>query len=67
MQRYYFADEIPSSQSYAFSSSHVWMWELDHKVSWTLKNSCFQTVVLEKTHETPLDCEEIKSVNPKGN
>ena len=49
-----------------FSSSHVWMWELDHKDSWTLKNWCFWTVVLKKTVESPLDC-KIKSVNPKGN
>ena len=56
-----------SSQSYGFSSSHVWMWELDHKEGWALKNWCFQTVVLEKTHESPLDCKEIKPVNPKGN
>ena len=50
-----------------FPSSHVWMWELDYKESWTLKNGCFWTVVLEKTIESPLDCKEIKSVNPKGN
>ena len=56
-----------SSQSYGFSSSHVWMWELDHKESWVLKNWCFWTVVLEKTLESPLDCKEIKPVNPKGN
>jgi len=66
-QRYYFANKGPSSQSYGFSSSHVWMWELDYKESWTLKNWCFWTVVLEKTLESPLDCKEIKSVNPKGN
>ena len=54
-------------QSYGFSSSHVWMWVLDHKESWAPKNWCFQTVVLEKTLETPLDCKEIKPVNPKGN
>ena len=57
----------PYSQSYGFSSSHVQMWELDHKVSWAPKNWCFQTVVLEKTLESPLDCKEIKPVNPKGN
>jgi len=56
----------PYSQSYGFSSSHVQMWELDHK-AWALKNWCFQTVVLEKTLESPLDCKEIKPVNPKGN
>ena len=52
---------------YGFSSSHVWMWELDYKESWLLKNWCFWTVVLEKTLESPLDCKEIKPVNPKGN
>ena len=55
----------PSNQSYGFSSSHVWMWELDHKESWVLKNWCFWTMVLEKTLESPLDCKEIKLVNPK--
>ena len=50
-----------------FSSSHVWMWELDHKEGWAPKNWCFWTVVLEKTLESPLDCKEIKRVNPKGN
>jgi len=50
-----------------FSSSHVWMWELDYKESWALKNWCFWTVVLEKTLESPLDCKETKPVNPKGN
>ena len=54
-------------QSYGFSSSHVWMWELDHKESWVPKNWCFWTVVFEKTLESPLDCKEIKQVNPKGN
>ena len=66
-QRHHFADRGPSSESYGFSSSHVQMWELDHKESWALKNWCFETVVLEKTPENPLDCKEIKSVNPKGN
>ena len=65
--RHHFADKGPSSQSYVFSSSHVWMWELDYKESWMLKNWCFWTVVLEKTLETPLDCKEIKLVNPKRN
>ena len=64
--RHYFADKGPSSQSYDFSSSHVQMWELDHKESWAPKNWCFWTVVLEKTLESPLDCKEIKQVNPKG-
>ena len=50
-----------------FSSSHGWMWELDHKESWALKNWCFWTVVLGKTLESPLDCKEIKPVNLKGN
>ena len=66
-QRHYFANKVMSSQSYGFSSSHVWMWELDHKEGWALKNWCFWTVVLEKTLECPLDCKEIKEVNPKGN
>ena len=57
----------PPSQSYGFSSSHKWMWELDYKESWVLKNWCFWTVVLEKTLESPLDCKEIKPVNPEGN
>ena len=65
--RYYFAKKGPSSQSYGFSSSHVWMWELDHKEGWALKNWCFWTVVLEMTLERPLDGKEIKAVNPKGN
>ena len=56
----------PSSQSYGFSSSHVWMWELDHKESWVPKDWWFSTVVLEKTLESSLDC-KIKPVNPKGN
>ena len=55
-QRHYFANKGPSSQSYGFSSSHVWMWELDYKESWVPKNWCFWTVVLEKTLESPLDC-----------
>ena len=57
----------PSSQSYGFSSSQVQMWELDHKEDWAPKNLCFQTVVLEKTLESPLDSTEIKPVSPKGN
>ena len=60
-------DKGPSSPSYDFSSSQVWMWELDHKESWTPKNWCFWTVVLEKTLESPLDCKEIQPVHPKGN
>ena len=54
-----------SSQSYGFSDSHVWMWELDYEESWVLNNGCFWTVVLEKTLESPLDYKEIKPVNPK--
>ena len=65
--RHYFANKDLSSQSCGFSSSHVWMWELDHKESWVLKNWCFWTVVLEKTLESPLDCKEIHPVHPKGN
>ena len=66
-QRHYFANISPSSQSSGFSSSHVWMWELDYKESWAPKNWCFWTVVLEKILESPLDCKEIKPVNSKGN
>ena len=66
-QRHYFTNKGPSSQSYGFSSSHAWMWELDYKESWVLKNWCFWTVVLEKTLESPLDSKEIQPVNPKGN
>ena len=65
-QRLYFAGKGLSSQSYDFSISHVWMWELDHKESWTLKNWNFWTVLLEKTLECPLDWKEIQPVNPKG-
>ena len=56
----------PYSQSYGFSSSHVWIWKLNHKESWALKNWCFWTVLLEKTLESPLDCKEIQPVHPKG-
>ena len=66
-QRHYFANKGPSSQGYGFSSSHVWMSELDYKESWAPKNWCFGTVVLEKTLESSLDCKEIKPVHPKGN
>ena len=61
-QRHYFANKCPSSQSYEFSSSQVWMWELDYKGSWVPKNWCFLTVVLEKTLESPLDYKEIQPV-----
>ena len=57
----------PSSQTYGFSGSHVWMWELNYKESWALKNWCFWTVMLEKTLESPLDCKGIQPVHPKGN
>ena len=66
-QRHYFANKCPYSQSYGFSSSHVWMWELDWKESWGPKNWCFGTVVLVKTLQSPLDSKEMKPVNPKGN
>ena len=66
-QRHYFANKCLYNQSYAFSSSHVWMWELDHKECWAPKNWCFWTVVLKKTLESPLDCKQIESVDPKGN
>ena len=65
-QRHYFANKGPSSQSYDFSSSHVWMWELHYKESWVQMNWCFWTVVLEETLESPLDCKEIQPVHPKG-
>ena len=58
--------KVLSSQGYGFSSGHVWMWELDYKESWALKNWCFWTVVLEKTLESPWDCKEIQPVHPKG-
>ena len=64
--RHYFANKGLSSQSYGFSSSNVWMSELDNKKDWVLKNWCLQTMVLEKTLESPLDCKEIKPVNPTG-
>ena len=66
-ERHHLADKAPSSQSYGFSSSHVQMWDLEHKEGWVPKNWCFQIVVLQKTLESPLDSEEIKPVSPKGN
>ena len=66
-QRHYFANKGLSSQSYGFSSSPVWMWELEHKASWAPKNWCFWIVVLEQTLESLLDCKEIQPVHPKGN
>ena len=65
--RHYFANKGPSSQSYGFSSSHAQMWELDHKEGWAPNDWCFWSVMLEKTLESPLDCKEIKPVNPKRN
>ena len=65
--RYHFPDEVTYSQSYDFSSSHVCMWELDHKGDWVPKNWCFWTVVLEMTLESPLDCKELQPFHPKGN
>ena len=65
-RRHYFANKGPSSQSYGFSSGHVWMWELDYKENWAPKKWCFWTIVLEKTLESPLDCKEIQPVHPKG-
>ena len=64
--RHHFADKGPYSQNHGFSSSHVWMWELDHKEGWVL-NWCFQIVVLDKTLKSPLDSKKIKPINPKGN
>ena len=66
-QRHYFTNKGLSSQSYGFSNSHGWMWELDDKASWVPKNWCFWTMVLEKTLESPLGWKEIQPVNPKGN
>ena len=66
-QRHYFANKGLSSQGYGFSSSHVWMWELDYKESWAPKNWCFWLVVLKKTLDSPLDSQEIQPVHPKGN
>ena len=66
-QRYHITNKGPYSQSYGFSSSHVWMWELDHKKGWALKDWCFWNVVLGKTLESSLDCKEIKPVKPKWN
>ena len=65
-QRHHFVNKGPSSQGYVFSSGHVWMWELDCKESWALKNWCFWTEVLEKTFESPLDSKAIKPFHPKG-
>ena len=65
-QRHHCANKVSYNQSYGFSSSHVWVWVLDHKESWALNNWCCWIVILEKTPESSLDCKEIKPVNPKG-
>ena len=65
-QKHYFVNNDLSSQGYGFSSGHVWMWELNYKESWALKNWCFWTMVLEKTLGNPLDCKEIQPVHHKG-
>ena len=66
-QRHHLSDKSPSSQSYGFSSSHVWMWELDRKEGWVAKNWCFWIMVLEKTLGSPLDSKKIKPAHSKGN
>ena len=65
-QRCYFANKGLSSQSYGFSRSHIWMWELGYKESWVRTKWCFWAMVLEKTLESPLYCKEIRPVHPKG-
>ena len=65
-QKHCFTTKDLSSQGYGFSSGHVWMWDLDYKESWALKNWCFWTVELEKTPGSPLDSKEIQPVHPKG-
>ena len=65
-QRHYFGNKDPSSQGYGLSSGHLWMWELDYKESWAVKNWWFWNLVLEKTLESPLDCKEIQLVHPDG-
>ena len=67
LESWYITNKGLSSQSYGFSSSHIWMWELDCKENWAPKNWCFWTVVLEKVLESPLDCKKIQPVHPKGN
>ena len=66
-QRHYFANKGLSSQSYGFSSSHVWMWELNHKERWAPENWCFWTMMLEKTLESSFHCKQIQPVHCKGN
>ena len=65
-QRHYFVNKGPSIQGNGFSNGHIWMWELDYKESWVLKNWCFWTALLQKTLESPLDFEEVQPVHPKG-
>ena len=65
-QRHYFTNKSPYNQSYGFSSSHVWLWDLGYKESWAWRNWCFWSVVLENTLEIPLDSKEIQPVHPKG-
>ena len=65
--KHQFTNKSPYSPRYCFSSGHVWMWELNHKEGWTLRNWCFWTMVSEKTFESPMDWKVIKPVNPKGN
>ena len=69
-QRHHFAEKGLYSQTYGFSSSHVWMWELDHKEGWAPENWCFQTVVLEKTLGVPWTARRsnlsiLKEINPE--
>ena len=66
-QKHHFPSKCPYSQNYSFSSSHIRMWELDHKECWGLKNLCFSIVVLKKTPESPSDCKDFKPINPKWN
>ena len=66
-QRQYFARKGTLIKAMIFFSSRAWMWELDYKENWTLKNWCFWTVELEKTFENPLGCKEIQTVHPKWN
>ena len=66
-QRHYFVNKGLSSENYDFSTSHVWMWELDHKENWAPKNWCLWIVVLEKTLESPLNSKAIQPIHPKGN
>ena len=66
-QRHHFVDKGLYSQSYDFSSSHVQMWRLDREEGWAPKNWCFQTVVREKTPESPVESKEVKPVLPKEN